>query len=93
MIAARWTACSARANDPPPPEAAAEELFKATKDMPEESFAVIVKALQKEKEKVEQSDLLKEVGNKGREVVPEKPEGANKTADLLKAQFQKEGAK
>jgi len=74
-------------------EAAAEELFKATKDMPEEAFAVIVKALQKEKEKVEQSDLLKEVGSQGREVTPEKPDGANKTADLLKAQFQKEGAK
>ena len=73
-------------------EAAAEELFKATKDMSEESFSIIVKALQKEKEKVEQSDLLKEVGNKGREVVPEKPQGENLTAQLLKNQFQK-GAK
>ena len=74
-------------------EAAAEELFKSLQALPEEAFDAVIKALKKKVEQVEQSDLLKEVGSKGREVTPEKPEGVNKTADLLKAQFQKEGAK
>jgi len=71
----------------------AEQLFKSLSEVSDEVFEVVLKALKKEKEKVEQSDLLKEVGSQGREVTPEKPDGVNKTADLLKAQFQEKGAK
>lgn len=74
-------------------EAAADELFKSLQALPDEAFDAVIKALKKKVEQVEQSDLLKEVGSKGREVTLEKPDGINKTADLLKAQFQKEGAK
>lgn len=73
-------------------EGVAEELFKSLQTLPEEAFDAVIKALKKKVEQVEQSDLLKEVGNKGREVVPEKPQGENLTAQLLKNQFQK-GAK
>lgn len=73
-------------------EKEAEELFKSLQALPDETFDAVIKALKKKVEQVEQSDLLKEVGNKGREVVPEKPQGENLTAQLLKNQFQK-GAK
>lgn len=73
--------------------AAAEELFKSLQALTDEAFSVVIKNLKKKEEKLEESDLLKEVGGKGQEVVPEKPQGVDKTADLLKAQFQKEGAK
>lgn len=74
-------------------EAVADELLKSLQPLSDDAFAVVIKSMKTKEEKVEHSDLLKEVGSKGREVTPEKPEGANKTADLLKAQFQKEGAK
>lgn len=74
-------------------EAQAEELFKSLEALPDEAFESVIKALQKKEEKVEQSDLLKEVGGKGREVKHEEPNTQeNLTAKLLKAQFEK-GAK
>ncbi len=70
-------------------EAEAEELFKSLNELSDEAFERVIKNLQKQAEKLEQSDLFKETGKKGQEVVPEKPEGKNLTAELLKKQFQK----
>ena len=70
-------------------ETEAEELFKSLNELSDEAFERVIKNLQKQAEKLEQSDLFKETGNKGQEVVPEKPEGKNLTAELLKKQFQK----
>lgn len=72
-------------------EAAAEELLKSLETVPEETFEAVIKALKKKEEKVEQSDLMKELGTNGREAVTEAPV-ENKTAELLKKQFEK-GAK
>lgn len=70
-------------------ETEAEELFKSLNELSDEAFERVIKNLQKQAEKLEQSDLFKETGKKGQEVVPEKPEGKNLTAELLKKQFQK----
>ena len=70
-----------------------EALFASLNTLDDASFEAVVAGFKAQAEVIDQSALMSEVGGQGQEVVPEKPEGANKTADLLKAQFQKEGAK
>lgn len=73
-------------------EGKAEELFKSLETLPEAAFESVIKALKGKEEKVEKSDLLKEIGSEGREAVTEEVE--DKTLAILKAKYQnKEGAK
>jgi hypothetical protein len=71
---------------------AAEELFKSLEGVSDVAFDAVVKALKKKEDKVEQSDILKEVGSQGREINQDAPV-VNRTLEILKAQFQQEGAK
>ncbi len=74
-------------------EAAAEELFKSLEGVSDVAFEGVLKALKKKEDKVEQSDLLKEVGTAGREINEDAP-AANRTMEILKAQFSNQaGAK
>lgn len=69
---------------------AAEELFKSLQELPQEAFDVVIKSLEKQKEKLEKAGLLDEVGGHGKEVTHEDPaKGEDITSKLLKAQFQK----
>jgi hypothetical protein len=74
-------------------EAAAEELFKSLEGVSDVAFEGVLKALKKKEDKVENSDIMKEVGTAGREINQEAP-AANRTMEILKAQFQTQaGAK
>lgn len=74
-------------------ETAAAELFKSFEAISDEAFEAVMKALKKKEERLDESDLLKELGSKGRVVETPAPEGKDLTAELLKKQFNKEGAK
>lgn len=71
-------------------EAAAEELYKSLENASDELFDSMIKVLKKKAGQLEESDLLKEVGGRGEEVDHGNPKDQkDRTAELLKAQFQK----
>lgn len=69
---------------------AAEELFKSLETVSDVAFESVIKALKKKEDKVEQSDILKEVGDTGREINQEAPV-ADRTLEILKAKYKVEG--
>jgi superfamily II DNA helicase RecQ len=71
-------------------EAAAEELYKSLESASDELFDSMIKVLKKKAGQLEESDLLKELGGKGDEVVHDTPNTQeDTTAKLLKAKFDK----
>lgn len=70
-----------------------EALLTSLSVLDDVAFEAVVAGFKAQAEVIDQSVLMGEIGGKGQEVVPEKPQGASLTADKLKAQFQKEGAK
>lgn len=70
-----------------------EALFTSLSVLDDASFEAVVAGFKAQAEVIDQSALMGEVGGQGKEVVPEKPQGADLTAAKLKAQFEKEGAK
>ena len=71
---------------------AAEELFKSLEKIDQSAFEAVIKALGKKQDKVESSDLLKEVGSEGNSEAVEKAVGdstkvGSRTAEILKQQF------
>jgi hypothetical protein len=73
-------------------EEAAKELYKGLEGVSEEAFEVVMKALKKKEEVLDQADLTKELGGNARVIHQDKEPQVDKTAELLKAQFDK-GAK
>lgn len=73
-------------------EAVAQEIVKSLEGVSDEAFEVVIKALKKKESQLVESDLMKEVGTQGREAVAPEGQQENKTAELLKKQFEK-GAK
>lgn len=70
-----------------------EALFTSLSVLDDASFEAVVAGFKAQAEVIDQSALMGEVGGQGKEVVPEKPQGADLTAEKLRSQFQKEGAK
>lgn len=71
----------------------AEALFKSLEAVNDEAFEAVMKALKKKEEKLDQSDLLKELGSQGTQVTTADAVSEDNTAKILKAQYPKEGAK
>lgn len=69
-----------------------EALLTSLSALDDASFEAVVAGFKAQAEVIDHSALMSEVGGQGKEVVPEKPQGENLTAQLLKNQFQK-GAK
>lgn len=69
-----------------------EALLTSLSVLDDAAFEAVVAGFKAQAEVIDQSALMSEVGGQGKEVVPEKPQGENLTAQLLKNQFQK-GAK
>lgn len=69
-----------------------EALLTSLSALDDASFEAVVAGFKTQAEVIDHSALMSEVGGQGKEVVPEKPQGENLTAQLLKNQFQK-GAK
>lgn len=69
-----------------------EALLASLSVLDDASFEAVVAGFKAQAEVIDHSALMSEVGGQGKEVVPEKPQGENLTAQLLKNQFQK-GAK
>ena len=69
-----------------------EALLTSLSALDDASFEAVVAGFKVQAEVIDHSALMSEVGGQGKEVVPEKPQGENLTAQLLKNQFQK-GAK
>lgn len=69
-----------------------EALLTSLSVLDDAAFEAVVAGFKAQAEVIDHSALMSEVGGQGKEVVPEKPQGENLTAQLLKNQFQK-GAK
>lgn len=69
-----------------------EALLTSLSVLDDAAFEAVVAGFKAQAEAIDHSALMSEVGGQGKEVVPEKPQGENLTAQLLKNQFQK-GAK
>jgi len=69
-----------------------EALLTSLSILDDAAFEAVVAGFKAQAEVIDHSALMSEVGGQGKEVVPEKPQGENLTAQLLKNQFQK-GAK
>lgn len=70
-----------------------DALLASLSVLDDASFEAVVNGFKAQAEVIDQSALMGEIGGQGHEVVPEKPQGADLTAEKLRSQFQKEGAK
>lgn len=70
-----------------------DTLLTSLSVLDDASFEAVVAGFKAQAEVIDQSALMGEIGGQGHEVVPEKPQGADLTAEKLRSQFQKEGAK